>query len=355
MSQESTIYFPLGGNAAALTSGPGAAAVRRRILAAALLHDFVILEPGVLRIWAGPTGAGSFKNPTERPSSWQTLRERGAATRAQFHVGVRRSSAPESTPFRQMVGTTTTIAWSATYEPFRRELPASAAEWLDYGAPTDEAPANALVSKWESADRLERLRRYYARGQKLDPDPPGGEWVESTIVKATYLDLAISAVTGSAVSIDRRHQLAVQRRITAGDAQVIGGHRALELLLPVGFGWEDVSGLRGMDAIQDYRAVIRDVEADALDGATSIADLQERIQSGYREAVARATARGLPMVVRVAVAVIGFALGEAVQSVAASAAGAVAGFALAEAGDEAMKPRWLSVHRRVSGRPPEGI
>jgi hypothetical protein len=49
VADPSTIYFPLRANAAALTSGPGVNAVRRRILAAALLHDIVILEPGVHR------------------------------------------------------------------------------------------------------------------------------------------------------------------------------------------------------------------------------------------------------------------------------------------------------------------
>lgn len=230
----SQIYFPLRSNASALASGPGVAAVRRRILAAALLHDRVILEPGVHRTWAGPAGGADQTAHGEQPARWQSLVERGRATGAVHHVAVRRSDAPSDAPFHAMVQGPATFSWRATYEPFRKELPPSATEWL------------------------------VKRGHVADPEPRDGRLVENAIVKAGYLDLAVAAVTGSAVSIDRRHQLAITRRIEAGDAQRVGGHYALEILLPVGFRWDDVPDLRAMRALRDDRAIIREVEEAEL-------------------------------------------------------------------------------------------
>jgi hypothetical protein len=272
-------------------------------------------------------------------------------------VAVRPSNAPSDAPFHAIVRGPAAFSWRATYEPFRKELPASATEWVDFGCLVDEAPAKELVRAWQRVDSA-RLRPYLKRGRLSDPEPPDGRFVGNAIVKAGYFDLAVAAVTGSAVSIDRRHQDVVVRRIEAGDAQRVGGQYALEVLLPDGFGWDDVPDLRAMRALRDYRAIIREVEEAALTDARNSEDLQRALHAEYAERLAKATARGVPFKGRVALAFMGFVVGglaETAAPVVGSATVGVASFGAAEAADRLMRPRWLSVHRRALGRRPEGI
>src|SRR5213078_624830 len=98
--------------------------------------------------------------PARPDQPWQSARQRGRATGAQHHVGMRRSDAPESAPFRQVVATEATFSWQATFEPFRRELPRSTATWLDFGRVADDRPAQEMVKAWQSSDRIEDLQRY---------------------------------------------------------------------------------------------------------------------------------------------------------------------------------------------------
>ena len=55
----------------ALYAGPGVAGVRRRILAAALLHDRVVLEDGLHVAWAGPEG-GTTITTHGTAAEWQS-------------------------------------------------------------------------------------------------------------------------------------------------------------------------------------------------------------------------------------------------------------------------------------------
>ncbi len=354
----SQIYFPLGSNASALHSGPGVTAVRRRILAAALLHDHVMLEPGEYHAFATPTGASSTTVHGAQPTSWQSLRRRGQATGANHYVAVRSDDAPADAPFHPLISGPAVFSWHATYEPFRRELPASASSWLDFGAVDDDRPAKDIVRVWEQRDRTDATMRWLARGRVPGPEPPGGKFAYDSILKAGYYDLAIASVTRSAVSIDRRHQIAVARQLQLGEAARVAGPIALEVLLPTDFGWEDVADLRRMRALRDYRAIISEIEAAALDRTTSVEDLERQIHGEYATRLAAATARGVPFTGRLAMTGVGIVLG-ALADTAAPVVGSTvvggAGFALAEAADRALKPRWLSVHRRAIGRRPEGI
>jgi len=203
------MYFGLRGNAAALTAGPGVSAVRRRILAAALLHDRVVLEPGLHHAWSGPSGGGDLTAHGEQPKSWQSLHGRGRSTGSNHYIAMRLSDAPEDSPFRAVVHGPASFSWNATYEPFRQELPASAARWLDYGYVQDEGPAKELIREWTSADDHARLARYLSRGRVPEPEPAEGRFVQNAVLKGGYFDLAMAAVTASATSLDRRHQLAV--------------------------------------------------------------------------------------------------------------------------------------------------
>lgn len=347
MAEPSTIYFPLRSNASALFAGPGVAGVRRRILAAALLTDQIVLEPGFHMAWAGPTGGASMTNHGERAVGWQTAHARGRATGARHWVSARPSDAPASTPMRAVIVSDATFSWRATFEPFRRELPRSAARWLDFGSIADDRPANEIVRGWESRDRLRDITaRRIARSSTRD------HFVHSATLKAGYFDLAVAALAGSAISMDRRHSLAVQERLSAGDAQRLGGHYALQVLLPTDFGWDDVPDLRRHAAIRDYRSILREIESAAIASSESPAELDDRIRREYDQRLAAAASKGVPLSGRAALTAIGFVMGFVADASAPLVGGAVttaAAFAAGEGLDRVMRPRWLAVDRRLRG------
>jgi len=141
--------------------------------------------------------------------------------------------------------------------------------------------------------------------------------------------------------------------VRAGDAHPIGGAYALELLLPVDFGWDDVPALQKHRAIRDYRAILREIEAEALTSASSFAELDDVIHREYERRLAAASSKGVPFAGRVALQAVGFVLGLAAETQAplvGSAAATTAGFVAGEVLDRAVKPRWLAVDRRIKGR-----
>jgi hypothetical protein len=348
MTERSTIYFPLRSNASALFAGPGVAGVRRRILAAALLHDHVVLEDGLHVSWAGPTGASTMTARGEVPS-WQSARGRGRATGTERYFAVKRDGSPEGTPAYPIVRAEATFSWRATFEPFRAELPRSASEWLDFGHVADESPAKAAVRAWQSADQLADLRRYRLGPH---PEPPGGKLVAGAILEAGYFDLATASEVGAAISIDRRHAMAVRRRLEAGDAHRLAGHYAMEVVLPSDFSWADVPALRRHRALSSFRAVIREIEEAAISGADTQDDLEDRIQREYRDRLARASARAIPFTGRITLAGIGFVVGVVADAAAPGIGGIAASagtFATSEVLDRIVKPKWLSIDRRLNG------
>jgi len=348
LADRSTIYFPLRSNASGLFAGPGVAGVRRRILAAALLLDRVILEDGLHTAWSSSTG-GATMTSHSAPAEWQTPRQRGRLTGTRHHVAMRSSNAPEDAPFHAVIVGDAAFSWHATFEPFRRELPASAARWLDFGHVQDDRPAKDVVRAWQRADDLEAFRRHL-RGPR--PDPPEEHFVHKAILEAGYYDLAIAAVTRSAVSIDRRHALALRTRVMAGDAHRLSGPYALEVLLPVGFTWADVPDLRKHRALRAYRAIVREIEEEALRTGGTVKELDERIRRDYENRVDAASTRGVPFTGRATLTAVGFVLGAAADTVApmvGGAAVAAATFAATEALNVAQRPRWLAIDRRIRG------
>ena len=315
MTEPSTIFFPLRSNASALIAGAGIASVRRRILAAALLTDQVILESGLHTSWAGPTGAGELTGHVlEGPPRWQSPRRRGRLTGARHYVAVSRS--PES-PRRAVVSTEATFSWQATFEPFKGELPRPFPKWLAFGHVTDDREVKAAVNAWKAADRMAELRRY---GTGPRPPRPDGQFVYDAILNAGYYDLATGVATGAAISIDRRHALAIATRVEAGDAVPLGGAYALEVLLPVGFTWSDLPMLRRDRRLADYRAILREIEAEALSTSGTAAELEDRIRREHGRRLEAAASSRLGFGGRVVLTSIGFVVGAAAD-VAAPVAG----------------------------------
>ncbi len=197
---------------------------------------------------------------------------------------------------------------------------------------------------------MENLRRF---GLGPRPAPPGGSFVHDAILAAGYYDLAIAATAAVGVSLDHRHRLAVETRLRAGDAQALGGHYALQVLLPRDFTWSDVPDLRKDRALREYRAIVREVEAEALRTSRTTAEIDDQIHREYERRIAVAAAKGVPFEGRAALTAIGFILGEAADSTAPLVGGAAAtigAFVVGEVVTRAMRPRWLAVDRRLRGR-----
>jgi hypothetical protein len=346
---QSAIYFPLRSNAASLMAGQGVAGVRRRLMLASLLHDHVLLEGGTWVATMGPSGGFSIWQPPtgELPPRWQAPRRRGRAQHGDVYVQARSDNAPADAPFHPVVRGPATIAWEATFEPFRRELPAAAAKWITYGHNLDTPEVQATASGWHWADDRD------AHLQGLWPNT----FIRDLFVKATHLDLAMSAAMGTAVSVDAAHGPVLAARARAGQAQHVYGHRALHLYLPTGFTWDDIANLRRHKAMNEYRAVLRDVEAVALDRAVSLGDVDRFIREVYSGRVASAEARrpaGWARVTVGAIALVAGVAGELATFVpGVGAVTGVAGHEIAGAvAEHASRPRWLAVDTRLRGPRP---
>jgi hypothetical protein len=239
------------------------------------------------------------------------------------------------------------IAWAASFEPFKGELPKDAGKWLVFGHANDDPAAKTIADRWYRTDARD------AELQRLWPD----QFVRDAYVKGAHLDMAFSAQLGAALSVDPAHVPVVAARYRAGEAQPVLGHRALHLFVPVGFTWADVADLRRNKALVEYRAVLRDVEATALDQTVSLEGLDAAIAMAYLDRVAQAEARRPSRWVRLAVDALGLLVGAAggLAAVGTPIVGGLVGAAAAHAGGEVAErlthPRWLAVHHRLR-RPP---
>ena len=128
MSQsESVLYVPLRSNAKTLITGAPIAVIRRRLKYASVFYDRLILESGILKMHAGAGGSWSVvSQPTEqKPTRWQTPRQRHTAEQSPFQVSIGRESIPgvRAQTMQPMLTSDSAISWVATLHPFADELP----------------------------------------------------------------------------------------------------------------------------------------------------------------------------------------------------------------------------------------
>jgi hypothetical protein len=106
----------------------------------------------------------------------------------------------------------------------------------------------------------------------------------------------------------------------------------------------------------EFAAIMRDVEATALDQAVSLADLDRVIRDEYWQRVAEAGSRRPGRWLKYGVTAVGWVAGElgtlALTGIplAGGAVGAAAGHGAGEVVDRALCPRWLSVHTSLLRR-----
>lgn len=256
---ESTLLVPLRSNANTLVAGAPIAAFRRRLKYASIFYDRLLLEGGVLRLDAGPTLSFSAVEPYNKqdPPRWQTAVARHTAEQTQFQLAVGREDAP-GMPARTMhtAGSSeTTISWVATLYPFADELPASA-NWVEFVRSRDpEGRVKDLADQWTRADE------HNLALQQAIPV----RFVRDTVVKNVNRDLSLATASGFDIMVDPFHQRVVDQRFNDETGWKVRGF-AVPILFPKVSDkpWEVVADVRRDRNMASFRAILREVEAEAL-------------------------------------------------------------------------------------------
>jgi len=181
------------------------------------------------------------------------------------------------------------------------------------------------------------------------------------VVTSANLDLMLGAELGSCVSTDRLHTWIASARVRRGEAHPVFGLAALEILMPSGvedLDWDDLDALRRQRGLKELRRVLANIEATALDGATTLDDFSHRVWAEYgaqlrhaEESVASMFRTGVP------IALLSAVVGEVVGALALGAplVGTAAGLAVSAAAELGARrndaPRhWMSAERAIRAR-----
>jgi hypothetical protein len=266
VNDESAVLVPLGSNADGLLAGERVSELRGRLKQASITSERLMLEQGVLIIDAGPRGSSAFRHGAEG-AEFQIPEQRSQGESTPFTVAVGKETTPgvPATDMRALINSETSISWSATLEPFRRELPASV-DWVEFVTlPTDPCIIKT-ASEWARTD---------AHNAALRTAIPE-QFVRSLIIKNADADLALAAHAGVAVMQDRTHQQVLACRF---DDEM--GWRATGFALPIvlpdtaGLDWDSVAQIRNHKAMAAFRQALLDVEtravAEAQDGDVATA------------------------------------------------------------------------------------
>jgi hypothetical protein len=278
------LVVPLRSNAHTLLNGGPVAAVRRRLKYASVLFDGILLEAGVLRVFAGPHGSSSFISPPDEdePPRWQTPGQRAAATRDGFRLVV----ADEATDGGPGVAieSEATIHWTATLHPFESELPAGC-DWIDFVTSRDPTGEDQqTVRCWTQRDgRNEALRRELPV-----------QFARDLVINHANRDLVLAANAGVAASFDPMHFQVVEQRFRDDAGWQFQGF-AVPILFPaVGeLPWESIQELRKHKEMARFRGVLREVEGEVRDAAASGGDYEAAVHSIYRRHLSSGQVQGV--------------------------------------------------------------
>jgi hypothetical protein len=346
----SSIYFPLRSNAKTLLAGAPAAAVRRRIKVASLLHDTVLEEDGVWQAHAGPDGSNTMwiaEDPSGR-NDWQRATARAAAVGKEFSLLARPSDASADTPYQTMVQSEVELSWWATYLPLKRELP-KCYDWMEFVHVPDHPTISSLSRSWTWEDE---------KDAHLQSEIPTS-FVRRLIVNGANHDLATSAALRAAVSMDAYHRKVIRARVARGAAEPVLGHRSLSVAIPRAdeLPWDDIDDLRKHRDIRFLRDVLRDIEEIAWKSSRSTPAADQEIRREYGRRLADASTRvSGSFTQRVVVGVIGLAAGSflgplvALDPMLASTLGSALGVGLDQAQAFISRPRWLVADQAIRNR-----
>lgn len=278
MTVARSVYFPLASNAHSLLAGRPLESVRRRLKMASLLHEELFLESGSLQIQAGEKGAVVFGNPSSGDSSeWQTPAQRGALQSSEFLLTLRPTSTSVNLDQPVTLRSSSAIAWSPTFEPFRREF-TSDTSWIQIGRftpATDEERSQGR--SWRRRDDSNP-----AIARRL-PDSLVRDQVLSNIEK----DLLVAAARGVNISIDPLHSAVLSSRLI--DPRLEAKGFALPFIAPRagGMSWKDIAQVRAHKSIALLRAVLSDIERESLDQINALGELPDSVARAYRARIER--------------------------------------------------------------------
>ena len=279
---ESVLVVPLRSNARTLVAGGAVAAMRKRLKYASLFYDSLLLESGIFRVQAGPTGSSSFIVPptAEDPPRWQTVAERRAATGATFGVAVSPDGAPDATP-RAVVSSEAAISWAATLHPFADELPLGT-DWVHFVKSHDPAgKAKQLAQQWAAVDK---------RNRSLERAIPI-RFVRETIIDSANHDHALAAMAEVAITSDRFHSQVVAQRFNDQQGWKLQGYAVPVLFPQIGdWPWPAIADLRRDPNMAHFRAVLREVEKEAAVQAAA-GDVEGAAHRVYERLLADASGR----------------------------------------------------------------
>jgi len=274
---DSVILFPLQSNGYGLLAGAPVEAVRRRLKFASVMYEDVLLEAGSFVVEAGPAGTSAYWLD-EAKDRFQTSRERRLATERSLVVGRRTKDEPRTDPApRPSVESETSVSWHSTFFPFMRELPSSC-DWLHfvYGDPGDEA--RQLAADWTIVD----LSNAPLEAQLPVP------FVRDLLVQNANYDLALGAADDIPTSIDSLHRKVLASRFSHGGCWAGRGFSIPFLFPEVGrLDWSAVGDLRRNKHMRSFRAVMLEVEAEALSEASD-GDLKAASHHAYERLLADA-------------------------------------------------------------------
>lgn len=260
-------------NAHSLLVGGPVASVRRRLKVGSILYDTVVLESGIYRAQAGPGGSTNSREAA-RPDlspTWQTPRERNAIMGRTFSVavGVEPSPGVPATTMHPILASQSQISWAATLDPFSLELP-EGCDWIQWVSRRLSVPEeiDRQSRRWSDIDERNRVlvERF--------PD----HFVRSRIIADTNDDLARAAAQGWVLSADPLHSEVLSGRIGDEEGWRLEGF-ALPFLVPaVGdLPWDAIADIRRDRGMRTLRRILGDVEAAALEAATSEGDLEATV------------------------------------------------------------------------------
>ncbi len=248
----SRMYFPLRGNASTLVSGAPGAAFRRRLKVAALLFDKIILDAGMWVGMAGPRGAFELRDPaSDGPGEgdWQLARERHHQGRP-WHLSMESGGA-----WVPLVQSSTTISWRATFAPIRRELP-HAYDWIEFES-FDLLDADKQLAKKMAQEAVQDglLAAAFSDGP-----------TRTLVAESMTRSVLLAARMRVPVSLDKLHATAAAMFVARGQARPVLGAAALTAVLPAvrDLTWEQVNDARAFEGLPRLRAIMADVEAEAL-------------------------------------------------------------------------------------------
>lgn len=266
------VFFPLASNGHSLLMGRPLEAVRKRLKVASILHDQVFLESGLLKIQAGATGAVSFGTASsDVDAEWQTPAERGALQSSEFVLTIGRPDADPTGSSGATLRSPSAIAWSPTFEPFRRELPGGV-DWIHFGRfNTAAAKAASSAARWRSRDDSNE-----ALARKL-PD----SLVRQQVLGHVQKDLAVAMASGVRASIDPLHARVLNSRFI--DPRVQSRGFALSFLVPRAgeMSWADIAEVRKHKSISSLRKELADIELESISHVSHHGELPDAVAKAY--------------------------------------------------------------------------